>query len=97
MLDIQIIVYNFNFLLYSLAGERTVTVGECSSVDIAIFLILSRKNENWCYNFCWLLYSTILCKREIDYNILRTGKMLLFSSSMGAMHGDMAKMHTLLL
>ena len=42
-------------------------------------------------------YSTILCKRKIDYNILRTGKMLLFSSSMGAMHGDMAKMHTLLL
>ena len=28
---------------------------------------------------------------------LKTGKMLLFSSSMGAMHGDMAKMHTLLL
>ena len=75
----------------------TVTVGECSSGDIAIFLILSRKNENWCYNFCWLLYSTILCKRKSDYNILRTIKMLLFSSSMGAMHGDMAKMHTLLL
>ena len=27
----------------------------------------------------------------------KTGKMLLFPSSMGAMHGDMAKMHTLLL
>ena len=79
-------VYNFIFLLYSLAGERTVTVGECSSGDIAIFLILSRKNENWCYNFCWLLYSTILCKRKSDYHILRTGNMLLFSSSMGAMH-----------
>ena len=90
-------MYNFIFLLYSLAGERTVTVGECSSGDIAIFLILSRKNENWCYNFCLLLYSTILCKRKSDYNILRTGKMLLFSSSIGAMHGDMAKMHTLLL
>ena len=90
-------VYNFIFLLYSLAGERTVTVGECSSGDIAIFLILSRKKLNWCYNFCWLLYSTILCKSKSDYNILRTGKMLLFSSSMGAMHGDMAKMHTLLL
>ena len=36
-------MYNFIFLLYSLAGERTVTVGECSSGDIAIFLILSRK------------------------------------------------------
>ena len=35
--------------------------------------------------------------RESAYNILRTGKMLLFSSSMGALHGDMAKMHTLLL
>ena len=34
-------MYNFIFLLYSLAGERTVTVGECSSGDIAIFLILS--------------------------------------------------------
>ena len=90
-------MYDFIFLLYSLAGERTVTVGECSSGDIAIFLILSRKNENLCYNFCWLLYSTILCKRKSDYNIRRTGKMLLFSSSMGAMHGDMAKMHTLLL
>ena len=90
-------VYNFIFLLYILAGERTVTVGECSSGDIAIFLILSRKNENWCYNFCWLLYSTILCKRKSDYNILRIGKMLFLSSSMGAMHGDMAKMHTLLL
>ena len=89
-------VYNFIFLLYSLAAERTVMVGECSSGDIAIFLFLSRK-KNWCYNFCWLLYSTILCKRKSDYNILRTGKMLLFSSSMGAMHGDMAKMHTLLL
>ena len=75
----------------------TVTVGECSSGDIAIFLILSRKNENWCYNFCWLLYSTILCKTKSDYNILRTGKMLLFSSRMGPMLGDMAKMHTLLL
>ena len=72
-------------------------VGECRSGDIAKFLILSIKNENWCYNFCWLLYSTVLCKRKSDYNILRTGKMLLFSSSMGAMHGDMAKMHTLLL
>ena len=41
------------------------------------------------------LYSTILCKRKSDNNILRTGKMLLFSSSMGAMHGDKAKMHTL--
>ena len=36
-------MYNFIFLLYSLAGERTVTVGECSTGDIAIFLILSRK------------------------------------------------------
>ena len=36
-------MYNFISLLYSLAGERTVTVGECSSGDIAIFLILSRK------------------------------------------------------
>ena len=36
-------MYNFIFILYSLAGERTVTVGECSSGDIAIFLILSRK------------------------------------------------------
>ena len=73
-------------------------VGECSSGDIAIFLILSKKNENWHYNFCWFLYSTILCKttkRKSDYNILRTGKMLLFSSSMGAVHGDKAKMHTL--
>ena len=90
-------MYNFIFLLYILgflAGERTVTVGEYSSGDIAIFLILSRKNENRCYNFCWLSYSTILCKRKSDYNILRTGKMILFSSSMGAMHGDMAKMHT---
>ena len=43
------------------------------------------------------MYSTILCKRKSDYNILRTGKMLLFSSSMGAMHGDIAEMHTLLL
>ena len=84
-------MYNFIFLLYSLAGEKTVTVGECSSSDIAIFLILSRKNEIWCYNFSRLLYSTILCKMLSDYNILRTGKMLLFSSSMGAMHGDMAK------
>ena len=33
-------MYNFIFLLYSLAGERTVTVGECSSGDIAIFLII---------------------------------------------------------
>ena len=90
-------MYNFIFLLYSLAGERTVTVGECSSGDIAIFLILSRKNENWCYNFYWLLYSTILCKSKSDYNILRTGKMLFFSSNMEAMHGDMAKMHTLML
>ena len=90
-------MYNFIFLLYSLAGERIVTVGECSSGDIAIFLILSRKNENWCYNFCWLLYSTILFKKKSDDNILRTGKMLVFSLSMGAMHGDMAKMHTLLL
>ena len=90
-------MYNFIFLLYSLIGERTVTVGECSSGDIAIFLILSRKNDNWCYNFCWLIYSTILGKRKSDYNILRTGKMLLFSSSMGAMHGDMANMHILLL
>ena len=81
----------------NLARERTITVGECSSGDIAIFLILSRKNENWCFNFCWLLYSTILYKRNSDYNILRTGKMLLFSSSMRAMHGDMAKKHTLLL
>ena len=88
---------NFIFLLYSLAGGRTVTVGECSSGDIAIFLILSRKNENWCYNFCRLLYSTILSKRKSDYNILRTGKMLFFSSSMGAVLGNMAKMHTLLL
>ena len=84
-------MYNFIILLYSLAGERTVTVGECSSGDIAIFLILSRKYENWCYNFCWLLNSTILCKRKSDYNILRTGKVQLFSSGMGAMHGDMAK------
>ena len=36
-------VYNFIFLLYILAGEKTVTVGECSSGDIAIFQILSRK------------------------------------------------------
>ena len=90
-------VYNFIFLLYSLAGERTVTVGECRPGDIAKFLILSRKNENWCYNFCWLLYCTMVCKRKSDYNILRTGKMLLFSSIIGAMHGNMAKMHTLLL
>ena len=90
-------MYNFIFLLYSLAGERTVTVGECSSGDIAIFLILSGKNKNWCYNFCWLLYSTILCETKSDYNILSTGKTLLFSKSLGAMHGDMAKMHTLLL
>ena len=90
-------MYNFIFILYSLAGERTVTIGEGSSGDIAIFLILSRKNENWCYNFCWLLFSSILYKRKSDYNILRTGKMLLFSSSIGAMHGDMAKMHILLL
>ena len=88
-------MYNPIFLLYILAGEKTVTVGECSSGDIAIFLILSIKNENWRYNFCWFLYSTILCKRKSDYNILRTGKILLFSSSMGAMHGDKAKMHTL--
>ena len=80
-----------------LAGESTVTVGECSSGDIAIFLILSRKNKNWRYNFCWFLYSTILCKRKSNYNIRRTGKTLFFSSSIGAMHGDMAKMHTLLL
>ena len=72
-------------------------VGECSSCKIAIFLILSRKNENWCFNFCWLLYSTILCNRKSDYNILKTGKMLLFSSSNRAMHGDMAKVHTLFL
>ena len=90
-------VYNFIFLLYSLAGERTVTVGECSSGDIAIFLILSRKNENCCYNCCWLLFSTILCKSKSDYNFLRTKKMLLVSSSMGAMHGDMAKLHIPLL
>ena len=88
-------MHNFIFLLYILAGEKTVTVGECRSGDIAIFLILSRKNENWRYNFCLVLYSTILCKRKSDYNILRTGKMLLFSPSMGAMHGDKAKMHTL--
>ena len=36
-------MYNFIFILYSLAGERTVTIGEGSSGDIAIFLILSRK------------------------------------------------------
>ena len=88
-------MYNFIFLLYILAGENTVTVGECSSGDIAIFQILSRKKKNWRYNFCLFLYSTILCKRKSDYNILRTGKMLHFSSSMGAMHGDKAKMHTL--
>ena len=88
-------MYNFIFLLYILAGEKAVTVGECSSGDIAIFLILSRKNENWLYNFCCFLYSTIIGKRKSDYNILTTGKMLLFSSSMGAMHGDKAKMHTL--
>ena len=89
-------MYNFIFLLYILTGEKTVTVGECSSGDMAIFQILSReKKENWQYNFCWFLDSTILCKRKSDYNILRDGKMLLFSSSMGAMHGDKAKMHTL--
>ena len=38
-------MYNFIFILYSLAGERTVTVGEYSSGDIAIFLILSRKKK----------------------------------------------------
>ena len=38
------IVYNFIFLLYILAGVRSVTVGERSSGDIAIFLIVSRKN-----------------------------------------------------
>ena len=47
---------------------------------------LEKEKENWRYNFCSFLYSTILCKRKSDYNILRTGKMLLFSSSMGAMH-----------
>ena len=36
-------MYNLIFLLYILAGEKTLTVGECSSGDIAIFLILSRK------------------------------------------------------
>ena len=88
-------MYNFIFLLYILAGEKTVRVGEWSSGDIAIFLILSRKNENCHNNFCWFVYSTILCKRKNDYNILRTEKMLLFSSSMGAMHGDKAKMQAL--
>ena len=91
-------MYNFIFLLYILAGERTVTVGECSSGDIAIFLILSNKKiKTGAITSAGFYISTILCKRKSNYNIRRTGKMLFFSSSMGAMHGDMAKMHTLLL
>ena len=72
-------MYNFIFLLYSLAGERTVTVGECSSGDIAIFLFLSRKMKTGAITSAGFHNSTILCKRKSDYNILRTGKMLLFS------------------
>ena len=87
-------MYNFIFLLYSLAGERTVTVGECSSGDIAIFLILSKKMQTGAITSAGF---HIVRKWKSDYNILRTGKMLPFSSSMGAIHCDMAKMHTLLL
>ena len=92
-------MYNFIFHLYSLAGERAVTVGECSSGDFAIFLILSRKKKKTgaITSAGFYIVPYILCERKSIYNILRTGKMLLFSSSMGAMHGDMAKMHTLLL
>ena len=38
-------MYNFIFILYILAGEKTVTVGECSSGDIAIFQILPGKKK----------------------------------------------------
>ena len=37
--------YVFIFLLHMWAVFRSVMVGECSSGDIAIFIILSRKNK----------------------------------------------------
>ena len=30
------------------------------------FCLEKKKEENWRYNFCWFLYSTILCKRKSD-------------------------------
>ena len=50
-------MYFFTFLLYMLAVFRPVREGECSSGDIAIFIILSReKLENGSRTFTVFIY-----------------------------------------